>query len=365
MLKKIQPKKIFPQMIGSSSDEESDEGGPLSPPRKRKAEEDDASICVDDLPLPSGIQFLPENKEELCAHASELFKEFEKGKYTVRNELVFIFDELKRRGEIEPEEYRRLNDHLSAKQGSGLTMQEEDDSNEEMEEEEDMLDVVGRKIVDTSQYLIEHDKRELERMFVFFEDKVDTYYEDVAKLRELAESWIGEVINGKDPSLDNIRNLLNKLEESKILKSSLIRFETILKDIQENRYRVTDVLRPMSPVLEYPSNAEDQLCALNRLAASETITDSQYNELKGKMEEGRDLDDVISVLKQTKIGRGIKFLPRLTNDLFDKLKDWIALYADEKTGQLRGKLLAILDELLQRKAISKRDYQDKIEQHDL
>ena len=61
----------------------------------------------------------------------------------------------------------------------------------------------------------------------------------------------------------------------------------------------------------------------------------------------------------------MSFLPRITSGLFDKLKDWLAEYAQEKTGELRTKLLALLDELLQRKAISKKEHKDKIEQHDL
>ena len=123
----------------------------------------------------------------------------------------------------------------------------------------------------------------------------------------------------------------------------------------------------MSHVLnkKYPSDAEEKLRALNRLSASaKLINAQQYNALKEKVEDNLDLDDVIWQLKQVKIGRGIN-IPRLTNGLFDQLKDSIAEYHEEKSAQLRDKLLALLDELLQRKAISKRDYKDKIEQHNL
>ena len=121
----------------------------------------------------------------------------------------------------------------------------------------------------------------------------------------------------------------------------------------------------MATVLDkdYPSNAEDQLRALKQLLASNIINDDQYNALKE--EDGLDLDKVAWQLKQVKIGRGVSFLPRITNGLFDRFKDYIASYADEKSGQLRDKVLAVLDELLQRKAISKKEYKDKIEQHDI
>ena len=169
--------------------------------------------------------------------------------------------------------------------------------------------------------------------------------------------------------LEEIRNLISKLKQSKIPKSKLIRFESILDDIRENRYRVTDVIRRMALVFdeEYPSDAEEQLRSLKQLVRSKGINDEQYNTLKEKMEEdnGLNLDKVIWVLKQVKVGRGISFLPRLTKDLFSKLEDLIASFTEEKTEQLRDNILRFFDELLQRKAISKQDYKDKLEQHDI
>ena len=98
------PRKIdYSKMIGPSSDEErphkkrrhysseSDEGRPLSPPSEELLEEDND----DELPLPPGIQFLPENIEELKQRGNELIEQFERGKYKNRNEIVCILDELK------------------------------------------------------------------------------------------------------------------------------------------------------------------------------------------------------------------------------------------------------------------------------
>ena len=157
------------------------------------------------------------------------------------------------------------------------------------------------------------------------------------------------------------------MRKSGIPRSKLIRFRSILNDIRENRHRVTDAIQRMATVLDkdYPSNEEDQLRMLNQLVANNIISEEQYDALKKKMEEGLKLDHVIWQLKQVKKGRGLSFLPRITSGLFDKLKDWLAEYAQEKTGELRTKLLALLDELLQRKAISKKEHKDKIEQHNL
>ena len=77
------------------------------------------------------------------------------------------------------------------------------------------------------------------------------------------------------------------------------------------------------------------------------------------------MDDVIEELKRVKAGRGEKCLPNVNKDLLSKLYQALARYPEEKTNDLKMKLIAYLEELLQRKAITKRDYQEKIEQHDL
>ena len=180
-------------------------------------------------------------------------------------------------------------------------------------------------------------------------------------------SWLNIGLRKKSSEKQDISNLLIKLQKSGISRNKLIRFESILNDIRENRHRVTDAIRKLTAVLDKdnPSNEEDQLRMLNQLVANNIISEEQYDALKKKMQEGLELDHVIQQLKQVKKGRGLSFLPRITSGLFDKLKDWLAEYAQEKTGELRTKLLALLDELLQRKAISKKEHKDKIEQHDL
>ena len=79
-------------------------------------------------------------------------------------------------------------------------------------------------------------------------------------------------------------------------------------------------------------------------------------------EEELDLDKFIKHLKEVKVGRGLKFLPRLTDGLFNKLEDWLESFKEKKTRQLKEKLNAVLDELLQRRAISKQKFKDMIEE---
>ena len=83
-------------------------------------------------------------------------------------------------------------------------------------------------------------------------------------------------------------------------------------------------------------------------------------------EEDLDLDKFIQQLKQVKVRRGIKFLPRLTSDLLRKKQEWLTSLKEVKNPkQLKCNLIAVLDELLQRRGISKQKHKDLIEQHDL
>ena len=138
----------------------------------------------------------------------------------------------------------------------------------------------------------------------------------------------------------------------------------ILRDIRQNRQRVEDVIKRTSLIFENEVNTEEKLKILTRLYMDELISEEQYEKLNKKVDD-LDMEMIISELKNTKVGRGLSFLPNTIAKLKEKAKDWIANYAKEKTANLRTKLLAILDELLQRKAISKKEHKDKIEQHDL
>ena len=79
-----------------------------------------------------------------------------------------------------------------------------------------------------------------------------------------------------------------------------------------------------------------------------------------------DLDKFVDQLKQMKVGRGLKVLPRLTNGLLDKRKELLVSLKKEKNSkQLKCNLMAVLDELLQRRAISKQEHKSMIEKHEL
>ena len=81
------------------------------------------------------------------------------------------------------------------------------------------------KISSTVKYLVEHDMKEIQQLLELFENTAGTYYEEeLEKLRTLVKTWIEDEIEGKEPELDDIKNLLTQLERLKIPGSKLIRF---------------------------------------------------------------------------------------------------------------------------------------------
>ena len=131
----------------------------------------------------------------------------------------------------------------------------------------------------------------------------------------------------------------------------------VLKDIFKNRYRVTNIVERMDGVLSHPNvSAKDVSDVLKSLLREGFISKEQYDVLSE--DDNLNLDKVISVIKTTKIGRGINFLPRETSDLQKKLCDWATSYPDEQQPDLKGNIMAALHELRFQKVLTKRGYND-------
>ena len=121
----------------------------------------------------------------------------------------------------------------------------------------------------------------------------------------------------------------------------MIRFQILLNDIFENRYRVTNIFKRMDYV---PSHDKDVSDSFKRLVREGYISEEQYDALS--KEDDLNLDKVISEIKTTKIGRGINFLPRETSDLLTKLKEWTISYPNEEQPDLKKKkIMPALHEL--------------------
>ena len=238
-----------------------------------------------------------------------------------------------------------------------------EDGRDEGEDDEEMSDPVtdpeellANKIKDTTEYLIRHDKDEIKKLLKKFLDSDEN--DDVLRLCELVETWIEKQVATEEKiPLDDINRILLKLQESSSIPTfKLIRLEILLKDILENRYRVTKIVNRMDYALSHPNPIEVS-DTLKRLRKEKLISDEQYVVLSE--DDNLNLDKVISVIKTTKIGRGINFLPRETSDLLAKLKEWAMDFAENGTAAaLRFKIMAALDELRFRKVIRKEKYND-------
>ena len=360
------------------------------------------------------IKFLPSDITSLQQKLSHLLGEFQDSNTpATRNEIVAIADNLLRRKHISPVEYRRINDYMSMhhcnqcpktftrksnlrrhqenscngdglylfKRGHGLEkvaekvadtkavekaadtkvaekVDDRDMTDDEMEPVTDPKEVLANKIKDTVEYLIRHDKAEIKELLTKFQDYDEFYENDVIRLSQLVETWIEEQVatENKIP-FDDIEHVLWKLQTSSIPRSKLIRLEILLKDIFLNRYRVTDIVKRMDPILSHLDVLDKDVSdALKRLVRDGLISEEQHDAL-GK-EDDLNLDKVISEIKTTKIGRGISFLPRETPDLLTKLKEWVMDFATHGTASLRQKILGVLDELLFRKVITKQEHKD-------
>ena len=105
------------------------------------------------------------------------------------------------------------------------------------------------------------------------------------------------------------------------------------------------------------TQAKDISRVLKRLLSGGAINEEQYNTLTEKLDE-LNIDKVLGIVGKTKVGRGVSFLPRNTEDLSRKLHEWGHQYAEKPTDDLKTKINAALDELLFRRAITKENYKD-------
>ena len=85
------------------------------------------------------------------------------------------------------------------------------------------------------------------------------------------------------------------------------------------------------------------------------LTDKQFFRIKEKLQE-MDHQKLLKIVKRFKQGQGIGFLPRMSSKLVECLTVLLEKYASSKKPDIKSRIKAILDELLQRDIISKEGY---------
>ena len=69
-----------------------------------------------------------------------------------------------------------------------------------------------------------------------------------------------------------------------------------------------------------------------------------------------DLPAVALIIKDTKIGRGLKFLPRKLSDLVKSLQTLLTELTETGSSTIQNNVRNVLEELLQRKGITQERY---------
>ena len=336
-------------IIGFSDDEDSET-------------ESDESIDIEDM-KPSNVKFLPTTTEGLHKQFNKLFCEFiRKKKRENRNELVFLLEELLRQEAISQETYTQLNDKLALEESINEKYpdDEEDSSKKETHDDEVSREAKIEKLIQsTVEYLIQPDKKELLELIDELRKEVDDL-DVVQELEELIQVYLLDEFIDAVPIIDKIDVVRKRLEDSpSIPQFKQHRLKMLVDDIAHNRHRVQSIITRMADA----QNEKQIMFTLKQLAREELLSEEQYFKLA-------QIDDLtssrlIGIIKDTKIGRGLKFLPRKITDLTKNLHVWLEELAETDAYTVRKKISALLEELLQRNGISHDRYTSIKEENDI
>ena len=146
---------------------------------------------------------------------------------------------------------------------------------------------------------------------------------------------------------------MGRLEQTNIAKSSQHRLKMLLNDIKNNRYRVNSILQQLNDADGDKDRIKD---ALEQLAREDLLSDEQFEKILEL--EDITLPAVADIIKGTKLGQGLKFLPRTIVGLTAKLP--LLLEELSRTGQSRVKkeVAGVLEELLRQGGVSLHKYQE-------
>ena len=328
-----------------SEDEESDASQKkyIIPDILAKLAKDDAATDdIEDSDVQqrsSRVVYLPGTIEELREKLLLLLAEFEAGNTTTRNEIVAILDQLWDQNAIDEQSYIDFNNRIPIK-GKGLKT---------------------NLIQDTVKYLVAHDKKELVKLLKDFKKTAaagqdDAVGDTVANLEELVNTFL-EAKDDEDAEADDeltlikIGDVVRELETSKILKSNLHRLKMLLNYIDRNRYRVQSIVSRLSDA----ESERERVGILEQLTREGLLSQEQFEKLEDLKQV--DLPRVIDIIKETKIGHGIKFLPSTLPDLKNRLHLLLTRdTVDTELSRVKREIHALLEELLRREAISAEHY---------
>ena len=197
-------------------------------------------------------------------------------------------------------------------------------------------------------YVTKHDQEELLHMI----KEIKKSGNDVSLLNELLQMFFDDNYDeNHELLLPQIKHIIVNLP---IPKTDQLRFQILLRDLEDNRFRIERILTRLNSA----STEEEYVDQLGHLTGEKFLSMDQYDQLKKSSRANRDISHVANIIKMSKIGRGIKFLPRTRRGLYESLNSALDDAVDKT--MLKKEFLAILDELLHRKEIPKKDYEQMI-----
>ena len=123
-------------------------------------------------------------------------------------------------------------------------------------------------------------------------------------------------------------------------------------DIEKNRYRVEQIFQRLMDV----EDKEEMLTVLKTLVREGHLSDEQFEQLAEL--EDPDLHTIKEVITDTKVGEGLKFLPRTISNLRYTLQSLLTELKESGSALLKPKISAIMEELLRRNAIRVGQYEN-------
>ena len=337
---------------GESSEEESSDDDDES------STESEDSIDISNVKPPK-VKILPATVEGLQQRFKKLFCEFiRKKKHENRNELVFILDELLRQEAISQETYTQVNNLLAGSLGDDGSEEMDVDADDTSGNEESEEDVVTNLVQSTTADIILHDKKELVELLKEMKEEVgEEYIDTVLQLEELISAFFTDAYLEGNLILPMINELRTAIESSSISKVKQHRLKMLLDDINNNRYRVRSILTRLS-------NSQDDIKTIAKVLAREELLSKEQFEKLAELED-LDLPAVALIIKDTKIGRGLKLLPRKINDLVQSLQTLLTELAEAGSSTIQSNVRSVLEELLQRKGITQERYNTIKDEHNI
>ena len=140
-----------------------------------------------------------------------------------------------------------------------------------------------------------------------------------------------------------------------------MKIKMLVNDIARNRTRVKEIIHRF---VQAGDDKDMRLWVIENLAKEELVSESQRVKLVEEI-EAMDIKRLSDIIKEAKIGQGLEFLPRKTEVLIDTLQQMLQELVDHGGAALKEKILPYLNELLHRKEISVKRYDELKEQNDI